>query len=132
MSALRLGPVPFRHYPDILAGNSIGMAMTNGYVCGQVVAALWRSPAALGQGLCTSASHLARLAAVALRRALQVAGPGFLSGQSAPFERCEEWCSGGVDVRLRDFGGRRGLFARRRGRLNARAARKKPYVCVLI
>lgn len=33
-------PVPFRHYPGILAGNSIGMAMTNGYVCGQVVAAL--------------------------------------------------------------------------------------------
>ena len=27
-------------YPGILAGNSIGMAMTNGYVCGQVVAAL--------------------------------------------------------------------------------------------
>lgn len=33
-------PVPFRHYLGILAGNSIGMAMTNGYVCGQVVAAL--------------------------------------------------------------------------------------------
>lgn len=33
-------PVSFRHYPGILAGNSIGMAMTNGYVCGQVVAAL--------------------------------------------------------------------------------------------
>ena len=27
-------------YPGILAGNSIGMAMTNGYVCGQIVAAL--------------------------------------------------------------------------------------------
>jgi hypothetical protein len=27
-------------YPGILAGNSIGMAMTNGYVCGQVVSAL--------------------------------------------------------------------------------------------
>ena len=27
-------------YPGILAGNSIGMAMTNGYVCGQVVTAL--------------------------------------------------------------------------------------------
>ena len=33
-------PASFRHYPGILAGNSIGMAMTNGYVCGQVVAAL--------------------------------------------------------------------------------------------
>ena len=33
-------PAPFRHHPGILAGNSIGMAMTNGYVCGQVVAAL--------------------------------------------------------------------------------------------
>lgn len=33
-------PVPFRHYLGILAGNSTGMAMTNGYVCGQVVAAL--------------------------------------------------------------------------------------------
>lgn len=28
-------PASFRHYPGILAGNSIGMAMTNGYVCGQ-------------------------------------------------------------------------------------------------
>ena len=27
-------------YPGILAGNSIGQAMTNGYVCGQIVAAL--------------------------------------------------------------------------------------------
>ncbi len=27
-------------YPGILAGNSIGMAMTNGYVCGQIVGAL--------------------------------------------------------------------------------------------
>ena len=64
-------PAPFRHYPGILAGNSIGMAMTNGYVCGRVVAALWRSSAVLGRGICVSAhSALARLAAVALRRAL--------------------------------------------------------------
>lgn len=44
-------PCFFRHHLGILVGNSIGMAMTNGYVCGQGgVVALWRSPAALGQG----------------------------------------------------------------------------------
>lgn len=68
-------------------------------------------------------------AAVAPLRALQVAGPGFLNGQSAPFGRCEEWRSSGVDVRL---GLPRGYSRAASGGSTGRSARKKPHVCVLI
>ena len=57
-------------FPSLLADSSIGMAGTNGYVCGQAVAAL------------------------------RVAQASPLGDWSTTFEHCEMWYLGGVDVRL--------------------------------